>query len=336
MSSSAKRHELLNIVLLGDIVVPNAYRLHQKADFPFELVTVPDDTSAAEKTHALGSADAVVCVRFAEPVPDAARLRLIQLQSAGYDGIDFSCVPDQTTVCNAFGHTEAISEYALMTMLMWTHQWKAVEDSFRAGSWEFSGAVFGPLRHELNSRTVGILGYGKMGREIAARVRALGCQVLTCGRTPAPASEAEASFGLDELDEFMGACDFVVVCIAHVPETTGLIDAARLARMRRDAVLMNLARGPVVEEAALFDALQKGTIGGAILDVWWQYPDPENPDRRGSVLPFHTLPNVLMTPHSSGWTEQMMDRRWSMMVANLHALWHGKPYQNIVRPARLS
>ena len=85
-------------------------------------------------------------------------------------------------------------------------------------------------------------------------------------------------------------------------------------------MLINVARGPVVAERDLFEALTAGTIAGAVLDVWWRYPTADEPRRRGSEFAFHELDNVLMTPHSSGWTEQMMDRRWDMIVANLRAL----------------
>jgi phosphoglycerate dehydrogenase-like enzyme len=322
----------LNVLLAGNIVLANEHRLRAKADFPLEVATLPDDAPASLRDAALAGADAVVCVRFGHPPPPGSPLRLVQLQAAGYDGIDFGSVPPAASVCNAFGHTNAIAEYAVMTMLMWTHRWKAVEESFRAGSWEYSGAMVGPLRDELAGKTVGVLGFGRMGAAIAARARAMGTRVVACSRNPKPAADVEDFLPLDRLEEFLGRCDFVVVCIAHVPETTGLIDAGRLARMKRDAVLVNVARGPVVAEQALFDALTAGTIAGAVIDVWWRYPDADDPRRRGSALPFHELPNVLMTPHSSGWTEQMMDRRWDMIVANLRALWRGEPLRHVVRP----
>ena len=321
----------LNVVLYGDIILPNEYRLRAKADFPFKVVSVERKATEAQKDAALADADAVVCARFDHPSRHAPHLRLIQLQAAGYDGIDFACVPDQAAVCNAFGHTKAIAEYALMTMLMWTHQWKAVEDSFRAGSWKYSGAMVGPLRDELNGKTVGILGFGQMGKEIAACSHAMGTRVIACARNPKPAAHVEAFYPLDQIDAFLAQCDFVVLCIAHVAQTEGLIDAARLAAMKRSAVLINVARGPVVSEQALYAALTSGTIAGAVLDVWWRYPSAREPQRRGSTLPFHELDNVLMTPHSSGWTEQMMDRRWDMIVANLRALWRGEPLRNVVR-----
>jgi phosphoglycerate dehydrogenase-like enzyme len=334
MEKPASGASELKVVLYGDIILPNEYRLLAKADFPVAVTGLADDAGAAAREAALVGADAVVCVRFDHPSKHAPRLRLIQLQAAGYERIDFDCVPDRAAVCNAFGHTRAIAEYALMSMLMWTHQWKPVEDSFRAGSWKYSGSVYGPLRDELNSKTVGILGYGQMGREIAARCRALGTRVVVCARKPVAAGnggEVDTSFPLAQLDDFLAQCDFVVVCIAQVPQTEGLIDTARLARMKRSAVLVNVARGPIVVEKDLYEALTTGVIAGAVIDVWWQYPDRSDPQRRGSRFPFHELGNVFMTPHSSGWTEQMMDRRWDMIVANLAALWRGAPLQNVVR-----
>lgn len=323
----------MNIVFYGDIVLPNEYRLREKADFPLQVARVADGACAAEKEAALAEADAVVCVGFDHPAAKVPRLRLVQLQAAGYDRIAFDRLPAQTAVCNAFGHEQAIAEYALMTMLMWTHRWKAVEQSFRAGSWEYSGAMVGPLRDELGGQTVGILGLGRMGLEIAARTRALGTRVIACSRNPKASDDIEAFYPLDRIDEFLARCDFVVVCIAHLPQTEGLVNAARLARMKRHAVLVNVARGPVVAEADLYQALTGGGIAGAVLDVWWRYPTAEEPRRRGSAFPFHELDNVLMTPHSSGWTEQMMDRRWDMIVANLRALARNEPLRNVVRPA---
>ncbi len=321
----------LRIVLYGNITLPNEFRLRQKADFPFTVVAVPNDATAQQKETAIMAADAVVCVAFDHPSKHAPALKLIQTQSAGYERVDFDCVPDRAAICNAFGHTRAIAEYALMTMLMWTHQWKAVEDSFRAGSWKYSGAKFGPLRDELGVKTIGILGLGQLGREIAGHAGAIGARVIGCARTPQPVPGVAEVYGLERLDEFLGQCDFVVIAIALAPQTEGLIDAARLASMKRSAVLVNVARGPIVAERDLYEALTSGVIAGAIIDVWWRYPTAEEPERRPSAYPFETLPNVFMTPHSSGWTEQMMDRRWDMVIANLRASWRGEPFQNVVR-----
>lgn len=321
----------LQIVLYGDTILPNEERLRRKADFPYTVLRLPSRASAEEKAAAVAQADAVVCLTFDLPARHAPRLRLVQTQSAGFERVRFDCLPDQASLCNAFGHTQAIAEYTLMTMLMWTHQWKTVEASFRSGSWKYSGSKYGPLRDELNVKTVGIIGLGQLGKAIARQVSAIGSTVLGCARTPDPVDGVDEMYGLDRIDDFLGRCDFVVLAVALAPETEGLINAARLARMTPDAVLVNVARGPVVVERDLYQALSEGRIGGAILDVWWRYPTPEEPERKPSTLPFDALPNVFMTPHSSGWTEPMMDRRWDQIIANLRALSRHEPLRNVVR-----
>ena len=125
-------------------------------------------------------------------------------------------------------------------------------------------------------------------------------------------------------------CDFVVLSTALGPETEGLIDARRLALMKPSAFLVNIARGSIIDEDAVYAALRDRTIGGAALDVWWQYPDAAEPERRPSRHPFHELPNVIMTPHCSGWTAGMVARRWAEVAGNINRFVRGEPLANLV------
>jgi phosphoglycerate dehydrogenase-like enzyme len=125
-------------------------------------------------------------------------------------------------------------------------------------------------------------------------------------------------------------CDTVALCTALGPETTNLIDARRLALMKPGGFLINIARGQVVDEDALYAALRDGALGGAAIDVWWQYPNPGDPDRRGSRHPFHELPNAIVTPHNSGWTAGMVRRRWDEIADNITRFARGEPLINVV------
>ena len=135
---------------------------------------------------------------------------------------------------------------------------------------------------------------------------------------------------LSELDRMLPECDYVLLCTALGPETEGLIDARRLGLMKRSAFLVNIARGAVVDEDAVYAALRDCTIGGAALDVWWRYPDAAEPERRPSRHPFHELPNVIMTPHCSGWTEGMVARRWAEVAENINRFVRGETLRNVV------
>jgi phosphoglycerate dehydrogenase-like enzyme len=100
--------------------------------------------------------------------------------------------------------------------------------------------------------------------------------------------------------------------------------------MKPTAFLVNIARGAIVDEDALYAALRDGTIGGAAIDVWWQYPNAAEPARRGSRYPFHELPNVIMTPHCAGWTSGMVRRRWDEIADNLRRFVRGERLINVV------
>lgn len=113
--------------------------------------------------------------------------------------------------------------------------------------------------------------------------------------------------------------------------TRGLLDARRVALLKPHAVVVNVARGPIIEEAALFGALVGCQIGGAILDVWWRYPTLDGPSREPSAFPFDTLDNVIMTPHCSAWTDGLFSRRAAEMADNLDRLVEGRPPAQVHR-----
>ena len=213
-----------------------------------------------------------------------------------------------------------------------THRLFEAVTAFRGGSWiaspQFGG---GPPQGEVMGRTIGIIGYGRIGREVAERAAGLKCRVLAANRSPvADPAPAEAVFRLAELDRMLPLCDTVLISCGLAPETKGLIDARRLALMKPGALLINVARAAILDEDALYAALKDGRLGGAALDVWWQYPTQAEPDRRPSRQPFHELPNVLITPHSSSSIEATADRRWSVVAANLDRFARGEPLENIV------
>jgi phosphoglycerate dehydrogenase-like enzyme len=144
---------------------------------------------------------------------------------------------------------------------------------------------------------------------------------------PAP---AEAVYPLTDLNRMLPLCDTVLIAGALAPETKGLTAASRLALMKPGALLINIARARIVDEDALYTALKDGHLGGAALDVWWQYPTQAEPGRRPSRRLFHELPNVLITPHSSSSSGATADRRWSVVAANLDRFARGEPLENIV------
>jgi phosphoglycerate dehydrogenase-like enzyme len=256
----------------------------------------------------------------------------LQSVAAGLDQLDTGAVPKGVTICNVFGHEPAIAEYVIMAMLVLTHRLFEAVTAFRAGSWVASPTFGGGSPHgEVLESTIGIIGYGRIGREVAGRAAGMKCRVLAANRSPVvEPGPAETVYPLDELDLMLPQCDTLLIACALAPETRGLIDARRLALLRPGALLINVARAPIVDEDALYDALKSGQLGGAALDVWRQYPTAAEPGRRPSRRPFHELPNVLMTPHCSSSSDATAERRWSVVASNLDRFARDEPLENIV------
>ena len=296
----------------------------------FEVVDV-DDLDAFER--ALERADAMVSMNWRWDVPATAMLKLLQLPGAGTDDIDFSRLPSRITVCNCFEHEIGIAEYVLGTMLEWVIGIRGLDAQFRQGNWTGS-YLWGPRHGELFGRVIGVLGYGHIGREVARRAKAFGMRVVSCTRSPQSDGLADEVLGMDRLHDLLAVSDFVVVALPLTDDTRGLLDRAALSSMRSTAVLINVARGAIVDEEALYAALKDRRIGGAILDVWYRYPSRQRPDpTRPSAFPFHDLDNVLMTPHASGWTDGLLARRNRAIAMNLNRLARGEPLVHVVRGA---
>ena len=325
----------MKVVLLGSLACRERHRLEAKLQTPFTIVSLPDGERPELVARELEDADAMITLHYDRTFPRAPRLKLLQAAGAGVDRIELAVLPKGTVLANAFGHEEAVAEYCILGMLAWSHDFLEAEQSFRAGSWRMSGRFGAPIHDEIMGKTLGIVGLGRIGLATASRAKALGMTVLACARSipSPPPAYVDAFMPWAELDEFLTLCDYVVVACALTPETVGLINAARFARMKRTAVLINVARGEVVDEDALYDALKNKTIAGGVIDAWYRYPPEDNLDFAPSKHPFHELKNVIMTPHSSAWTHGMLDRRWTQIAGNLDRLQRGQPLINVVATA---
>ncbi len=281
---------------------------------------------------ALAEAEIVVSHIWRKDFPPAPRVKLLQSVAAGIDLIDVPSLPPGITICNVAGHEQAIAEYVLMTMLAWQHRLIDIAAAFRSGVWSTGGgAGGGPTHGEIMGKTIGIVGYGKIGREVAKRAVGFGCTVIGANRSPiADKGNAAEIYPLGEIDRMLPRCDIVVIAAGLGPETTRLLDARRFGLMKPTAFVINIGRAGIIDEEALFNALKENKIGGAAIDVWWQYPTAAEPNRRGSQLPFHELPNVIMTPHCSSATDGARDRRFGTVAGNLDRYVRGEPLGNVV------
>jgi len=322
----------MKALFLGGVAAGTAAGIRSRLPADLEIEILDDPIDRRRLGQAVSDADILVSNHWRADYPAAPRIRLVQSVATGVELIELAALPAGVAVCNAFGHESAIAEYVVMVMLAWRHRLFEISGEFRErASWRTSWVQGGAPHGEVRGSTLGIVGYGRVGREVARRAAPFGCRILAANRTPRePESGVERVLPLSEIDNMLPECDTLALCAALAPETTGLIDARRLALMRPNAFLINIARGQVVDEDALYSALRDGTIGGAALDVWWQYPDAAEPQRRGSRYPFHELPNVIVTPHNSGWTDGMVERRWNEIADNITRFTRGESLENVV------
>ncbi len=176
---------------------------------------------------------------------------------------------------------------------------------------------------ELRGKTLGILGLGAIGRDIARVAPAFEMRVIGTRRRPGPIDGVDRVLPPEGLHDVLREADYVVIAMPLTPSTRGLIGVPEFESMKRSAVLINIARGAIIDEAALVDALRQGRIAGAGLDVFAQEPLPAD-------SPFYDLPNVIITPHVAGSSPRYFDRMTALLCENLRRLLDGRPLLNVV------
>ncbi len=323
----------MRLVLYGSFPASEAGRIARHLTPDWQVVPVFNEAPAQEKRESLADAEVMVTSVYRSRDPPAPKLRLLQCSSTGTERIDLEHLPRGCIVCNVHGHEIAIAEYAICAVLDWAIGYRSLAASFRDGTWTLAEWVEGPNHGEAFGKTLALLGFGRIGREIAIRAKALGMSVTalsTWRSAPPDRTLLDRAYRGGEWRAFLEAADFLVVCCPLTAETRGLVDAAWLAAMKPSAVVINVARGPIIDEAAFHAALTERGIRGATIDVWYKYPPASGERVRASQLPFHELPNVVMTRHASGHTEETWERRFRAIAQNLEAFAQGRPLANVI------
>jgi phosphoglycerate dehydrogenase-like enzyme len=312
------------------IAIPAAFveQFQPRLQIPHTLVPL-NGQSDAEMKAILEDSDVLVSGGYKPEwkLAETRRPLLVHSSGAGVDGISIPSLPRRSTVCNVYGHERAVAERAFMHMLALNQNLLALDRSLRKGDWTHE-KLYLP---ELRNKNLLILGLGHIGRELIRWGKFLEMNVtaLTRNMTPERALKAGVtSFGsLRDLHAHLPRADFVVIAIPSAEGTTDLFGQAEFAMMKRSAFIINVGRGPVLNEVALFEALKSKTIAGAGLDVWYQYP-ALGQRKLPSTQPFQELDNVIMTPHKA--TIETMEYRWREIAANIANYMSGAPLKNVV------
>ena len=295
----------------------NHFPARLTTEWSLSELSVADDVRAL--AEAAGTVDVIVGGPMPVPIPTGARLRLYHSPYTGHDWITPADLPRGAIFCNTHEHETTIAEHVLAAMLEFqTGLMRETHPVMKARSYDGRSINTGPRHRELRDTTIGIIGYGHIGREVARRCKAFAMTVMALSRNPRPEPGLTDWYGTpDQLETLLGASDFVLVCAPGGGATRGMINARAFRVMKEDSVIINVGRGEVIDEAALFEALSSRRIRGAAIDVWYVYPSPTWPNPWPSRFPFHKLDTMIMSPHSSAWTAEMSDRRWAFVAGNL-------------------
>jgi phosphoglycerate dehydrogenase-like enzyme len=257
-------------------------------------------------------------------------LKIVRVPGAGLDRIDRSALPRGAMLANAYGHESGVAEYVIGAILALTREFFRLDRALRRGIGGVSGRSASRRLRRGPNWQARRSGYPAMG--IARPARAFDMQVCAIRRDVGKSAKDDlVRLGSAEmLEEVLRQSDYVVVSMPATRETIGWIVRERFRLMKPSAFLINVARAEFVDEMALYQALAERQIAGA-LDVWYRYPR-----EAGSVAPashpFHELPNVLMTPHVSGWTDGTLDARARLIAENIRRVATGEVPLNLVSP----
>ncbi|WP_111511471.1 2-hydroxyacid dehydrogenase [Mycobacterium kyogaense] len=320
----------MKIVVADQNLLPHRERFEAMAPEGSDIRWLTDGVPDAE----LRTAEVYVGSRFtAEMARTAEKLRLIHVAGAGTDKVEFAALSPEILVANTFHHERSIAEYVVGAAVMLRRGFLAQDRALRDGVWATS--VYDrtiPQAPTLGGARMGFVGFGHIGMRSWDLLRAFGCTgaAVTGSGSVSPDSRLQWAGDVTALGRLMRESDVVVVSAPLNSDTIGMIGAAELAALGPDGVLINVGRGPLVQEQALYEALANGGIAAAAIDVWYRYPTGQMPCAP-SDLPFGDLPNMLVTPHSSGVTTDTFAGRVGDVAANIGRLQRDEPLRNLVK-----
>jgi phosphoglycerate dehydrogenase-like enzyme len=314
------------LVKIVGLHAPNAPRLRA-------LLGPDHEVQALDSFPETGEIRSDVVIGNSIGANEAARLRcrLVQVPGAGSEQIACDALPAGTVVCNVHGHEAPIAEFSLHAILEHHLQLWQYPQRLDADAWTTAYAMRAP-HDEAQGKTLVIVGFGHIGQEIARRAKAFGMRVIAVTRSGKPDASnlADESIAVISLDDVLPRAHVLVLCCPLDDSTRGLIGARQLDLLPARGLLVNVARAEVVDELALYTALQARPLYRAVLDVWYQYPRKGLPAAPPSRWPLHELPNVRATPHISAITPQLLDRRYAFMAGNIERLQRGEPLHNVI------
>jgi phosphoglycerate dehydrogenase-like enzyme len=313
----------LNVLVLADPALPQLRVLERVRETASLTIgkTLPEVEPAAPRADVIFSWAGTG--RLLEQIWSSARqVQWVHSMAAGLDNLLFpALVESPVPLTNSRGvFSQSLGEFVMGAVLFFAKDFRRMVRNQEAGVWQAFDI------DDISRQTLGIIGYGDIGRAVARRAKAFGMKVLALRRRPQQSQDdatVDEVLPVEKKLELMAAADYIVLTAPLTPETRGMIGIHELRAMKKTGVLINVGRGPVVQEAALINALQEKQIRGAALDVFDHEPLPEG-------HPFYRLDNLLLSPHCADHTSDWVEQAARFFVDNYERFRNGEPLKNVV------
>ncbi len=264
----------------------------------------------------------------------ASNLRLIQTFGAGIDSVDLDAVRERgdIIVCNNHVNSAEVAEYAISLLFAVAKNLIPSDRELRTGNWVHRWG--GPVPNlEIRGKKALIIGLGHIGADIAGRLKSFDVTIIAATRSGSSSNDefVDQVVSIDEVQSHVGNSDFVILSLPLTAESEGLVNTEFLSWMKPTSILVNISRGQIIDELALYDALKEKKIHGAGIDVWWRYPS----EWRGTAIPsddvpFHELDNIVISPHRAAYSENIERELFLFAGKNILRFIRGeKPHNKI-------
>ncbi len=332
-----KNRPKMKILVLSKMVKPQLWEkvfdeLNKKAKLNLEFI-IPETDERENIKKYLKEVKVVIGGTFSkEGLEQAKKLKLIQIPFAGVDKLDFSLYKNYPDIfiCNIHANKNAVAEHAFALILALAKNIVINDRDLRAGKWH--GFSTKEPTVQLQGKSLGILGLGSIGWEIAKIGHTLGMKVFALkrkieGEDLKKKNILEFLGEKKDLEKVIKESDFIVVAVPLTKETKGLIGKKEL-KLMKGKYLINISRGVVIDEELLFKSLKEGNIAGAAIDTWYQYPSSGQKEILPSKYDFHKLDNIIMSPHTAGYTERALDKNIKSVFDNIVKIYYGEEPEN--------
>ncbi len=336
-----KNRQKMKILILSKMAKPqvweNAFNeLNKKEKLNLEFIIPKTDERETIKKY-LKEVEVAIGGSFSkENIEQAKKLKLIQIPFAGVDKLDFDLYKNcqGIYICNIHSNRTAVTEHAFALILALAKNIVTNDRDLRLGRWH--GLSTKEPTVQLQGKSLGVVGLGSIGWEITKIGHSLGMKVFALKRK-IEKKDIEKKNILEflgekkDLEKVIKESDFIVVAVPLTRETKGLIGKKEL-KLMKGKYLINISRGLVIDEKALFKSLKEGNLAGAAIDTWYLYPTSEQREVLPSKYDFHKLDNVVMSPHTAGYTDKALEENIKSVFDNIMKIYYGEEPENQINP----